>query len=242
MDQLATALTAADHRGRLVERSALVQGRDHLSAARQGVLRFQRRRHGRLPGPDREARLHQGPRRQHDLAAAVLSLAAARRRLRHRRLPQRQSAVRHARRLPALRARGASPRSAGDHRADHQPHLGPAPLVPGRAARADRARTSATTTSGATRRQVHGHAHHLHRHREIELGLGRGRAGVLLAPLLQPPAGSQLRQSAGAEGDLSGSCASGSTWAWTASGSMRSRTCASARAPATRTCPRRTRC
>jgi maltose alpha-D-glucosyltransferase / alpha-amylase len=34
------------------------------------------------------------------------------------------------------------------------------------------------------------------RHREIELDLGPGRAGLLLAPLLQPPAGPQLRQSA----------------------------------------------
>ncbi len=42
---------------------------------------------------------------------------------------------------------------------------------------------------------VQRHADHLHRHREVELGVGRRREGVLLAPVLQPPAGPQLRQS-----------------------------------------------
>ena len=73
--------------------SALVQGRDHLSAPRQVVLRRQQRRHRRFPRPDRQARLHRRSRRQRALAAAVLSLAAARRRLRHRRL--------HARSIPS---------------------------------------------------------------------------------------------------------------------------------------------
>ena len=36
---------------------------------------------GDFPGPDLQARLHRRARRQHDLAAAVLSVAAARRRL-----------------------------------------------------------------------------------------------------------------------------------------------------------------
>ena len=61
---------------------------DHLRAARQGVLRQQRRRHRRLPGPDREARLPPGAWGSLPLAAAVLPVAAARRRLRHRRLPR----------------------------------------------------------------------------------------------------------------------------------------------------------
>ena len=43
---------------------ALVQGRGHLPGARPCVLRQQRRRHRRLPGPDAEARLPAGPRRQ----------------------------------------------------------------------------------------------------------------------------------------------------------------------------------
>ena len=87
---------------------------------------------------------------------------------------------------------------------------------------------------------VRRHAHHLHRHREVELDVGRRRPAVLLAPLLQPPARPELRQPAGAEGDASRPCASGSTWAWTASGSTRFPTCSSAKARTTRTCPRRT--
>jgi maltose alpha-D-glucosyltransferase/alpha-amylase len=46
--------------------------------------RRQWRRHRRFRRPGAAARLHPGAGRQHDLAAAVLSVAAARRRLRHR--------------------------------------------------------------------------------------------------------------------------------------------------------------
>ena len=47
---------------------------------------------------------------------------------------------------------------------------------------------------------------------------------VLLAPLLQPPARPELRQPGGAARRCSGRWGSGSTWASTASGSMRSPT------------------
>ncbi|VXB82249.1 hypothetical protein BURKHO8Y_170042 [Burkholderia sp. 8Y] len=57
-------------------RSAVVQGRDHLSGAHQVVLRCEQRRHRRLPGLAREAGLHRGTGRRYHLAAAVLSLAA----------------------------------------------------------------------------------------------------------------------------------------------------------------------
>ena len=97
-------------RGESSRRPALVQGRHHLRTARQGLLRQQRRRHGRLPRPDREARLPAGPRRQHALAAAVLSLAPARRRLRHLRLPQRPSRLRHA--APTSASSSARPTGA----------------------------------------------------------------------------------------------------------------------------------
>ena len=42
--------------------------------------------------------------------------------------------------------------------------------------------------------EIPGCPHHLHRHREIELDLGRHGQGVLLASVLPPPAGSELRQ------------------------------------------------
>ena len=51
------------------------------------------------------------------------------------------------------------------------------------------------------RPEVSGGAHHLHRHRALQLDLGPGGQAVLLAPLLQPPAGSQLRQPRGPGGD-----------------------------------------
>ena len=86
----------------------------------------QQRRHRRLPRPDRQARLHRRPRRQHDLAAAVLSLAAARRRLRHRRLPRRPPRLRHDGRRQALHRRRPRARPARHHRAGDQPHLRPA--------------------------------------------------------------------------------------------------------------------
>ena len=46
------------------------------------------------------------------------------------------------------------------------------------------------------RQEVPRHPDHLPRHRDVELDLGPGRAGLFLAPLLRPPARSQLRQSA----------------------------------------------
>jgi hypothetical protein len=69
-------------------------------------FRRQQRRHGRLRRAD--AKLdYIATSAQRDLAAAVLSIALARRRLRHRRLRGDPSELRHDERLPALRARGA---------------------------------------------------------------------------------------------------------------------------------------
>ena len=74
------------------------------------------------------------------------------RRLRHRRLHRRPSRLRHAATTSsAFLARGAPARPARHHRAGHQPHLRPAPLVPARPPRAAAAAPSATSTSGATR-------------------------------------------------------------------------------------------
>ena len=107
-------LRRADARGR----SALVQGRGHLRAPRPRLLRQQRRRHRRLPRPDREARLPAGPRRHRDLAAAVLPLAAARTTATTspttRDVHPDYGTLRDFQRVPP---RGAPARAAGDHRA-----------------------------------------------------------------------------------------------------------------------------
>ena len=131
---------------------------------------------------------------------------------------------------------------ARDHRARHQPHVRPAPVVPGGAARADGLAEARLLRLERRSRHVRRHAHHLHRHREVELDVGRGREGVLLAPLLQPPAGPELRQPAGAEGGHPRDALLARHGRGRLPARRDSRTCASARAPTTRTCPRRTRC
>ncbi len=86
------------------------------------------------------------------------------------------------------------------HRAGHQPHLRPAPVVPGGAARPGRIARTRLLRLERHEPEVPGRPHHLHRHRDVELELGRHREGVLLAPLLPPPAGPELRQPGGARG------------------------------------------
>ena len=180
---------------------------------------------GDFEGVTSEARLRQGPRRHGDLGDAVLPLAAAGRRLRHRRLPRHQSGLRHDARLPPLRAGGARPRPEGHHRARHQPHLGPASLVPeGAALRKPGLRRARLLRLVRHRQEVPGHPHHLPRHGAFELDLGSGRAGLFLAPLLRAPARSQLRQSARARGRARDHARIGSTWASTACGSTPSPT------------------
>ena len=65
-------------------------------AARPGVLRQRRRRHRRFSRADAQARLHPVARRVVRLAPAVLPVAAARRRLRHRALRRRPQVLRDA--------------------------------------------------------------------------------------------------------------------------------------------------
>ena len=190
-----------------VRERPVVQGRHHLSASRQGVRRQQRRRHRRFRRPDREARLSAGPRRHHAVAAAVLSESRQGRRLRHRRLPAHQSRLRHDAGFPQLHDGGEAPRPSRHHRARHQPHLGSASLVQAGAAQRARQRCAQLVRLERHRPEIRRHAHHLHRHREIELDLGPGGQGLLLAPLLLAPAGSQLRQSARALGHGPGDAA-----------------------------------
>jgi maltose alpha-D-glucosyltransferase/alpha-amylase len=110
-------------------------------------------------------------------------------------------------------------RSAGHHRAGDQPYFRRPPVVPGRAQGAGRLARARLLRLERQRPEVPRHTHHLHRHRDLELDLGPGGQGLLLAPLLQPPARPELRQPAGARGVFKtmrfwldmGSTASGST-------------------------------
>ena len=115
----------------------------------------------------------------------------------------------------------------------------PAPVVPGVAQRPRRPLRRLLRLV-RHRRALPGRADHLRRHRAVELDLGPGAPAVLLAPLLQPPAGPQLRQPQGPRGDVRGARRSGSTWASTASGSTPCPTSTSARAPTARTSRRPT--
>ena len=131
-------------------RPAVVQARRLLRDPHPRLLRRQRRRLRRLPRADREARLPAVARRRLHLAAAVLPLAAARRRLRHRRLLRDPSRLRDGRRLPRLHRGRARARHPRDRRPRHEPHLDRPPVVPGVALEPGLAR-SATGTCGPTR-------------------------------------------------------------------------------------------
>ena len=104
---------------------------------------------GDLRGSDAAARLPRLARRRLPVAAAVLRLTAARRRLRRRALHRGAAGVRDARRLRRVRRRDARARHARDHRLRHEPHERPAPVVPGQPVATPTVRT-ATSTSGPT--------------------------------------------------------------------------------------------
>ena len=234
---------AAVHRRRRRRRrraGRLVPRRGHLRAPRPGLRRLQRRRHRRLQRARPAPRLPRRPRRHGDLAAAVLPVAAARRRLRHRRLPHRPPRLRRPAPVPALPRRRPRPQHPRDHRARRQPHVRPAPLVPAGpqgAARLDRARLLRVERH---HRPLRRRPHHLPGLRAVELDVGPGRRGVLLAPLLLPPARPQLRQPRRRGGHLRRPRLLARRWASTVCASTPCRTCSSARAPTARTCPRPT--
>ena len=89
----------------------------------RGVRRQQRRRHRRPQRPDREARLPAVARRRLHLAAAVLPLPAARRRLRRQRLHRRAAGVRHLGDFVEFVDAAHSAGHPGDHRLRHEPHV-----------------------------------------------------------------------------------------------------------------------
>ena len=127
----------------------MVQDRGLLRDPHARVLRRQRRRVRRLPGPDREARLPAVAGRRLHLAAAVLQVPAARRRLRHLGLLPHPARLRDRRRRARLH-RGRPPaRHPRDRRPGDEPHVVRPPVVPG-GARAPRTARSATGTCGRT--------------------------------------------------------------------------------------------
>ena len=135
------------------------------------------------------------------LAAADVPLAAARRRLRHRRLLRRQPRLRDDGRRPRVHHRGPPARHPGDRRSRHEPHVVGPRVVPARPRRARgvaRARLVRVVRHAAALR---GGADHLRRHRDLQLDVGRAGRRLLLASLLRPPARPELRQRRDARGD-----------------------------------------
>ena len=131
-------------------RPRLVQARGLLRGAGPRLRRHQRRRHRRPARPDRQAGLPAVARRRLPLAAAVLRVAAARRRLRHLRLHRRccrssAPSSDFVEFLDAAHERGM--RVIIDFVMNHTSR--PAPVVPGSPAATRTART-ATSTSGPT--------------------------------------------------------------------------------------------
>ena len=166
-------------------------------------------------GSHAQARLPPGPRRHCALAAPILSVAAARRRLRHLRLHGDPSRLRHAERFRSFLRRGAPPRPARHHRARAQPHVRPASLVPARTARRTRQSLARLLRLERHAGQIPGRPDHLQGLRNLELDLGSqsprpttGTASTRISPIST----STIRPS---ERRCSESSISGSTWAST---------------------------
>ena len=105
---------------------------------------------GDLPGITSRLPVPARPGRRRALDHAVLHLAAARPRLRRRRLPRRRPAVRHARRRRRPAGRGPRARAQGGRRPGAQPHLERARVVPRGPGRRRPAAPSGPATSSAT--------------------------------------------------------------------------------------------
>ena len=172
------------------------------------------------------------------LAAAVLPLAAARRRLRHRRLlhgprPTTGRSTTFATFVEAAHERGmrviadlVMNHTSSDHPWFQESRLGP-----------DDAEARLVRLVGH-RAPLRGRADHLRRHASRRTGRGtRCAAPYFWHRFFSPPARPQLRQPRGRRRRCSTCCASGSTSASTASGSTPSRTSSSARGRTARTSP-----
>ena len=120
-----------------------------------------------------------------------------------------------------------------NHTSDQHPWFQAVPQRPGRPVRR-------LLRLGRRRQAVPGRPDHLRRHRDLQLDLRPGPQAVLLAPVLLPPAGPELREPARCRRRSWPRCGSGWTSASTGSGWTPCRTCTSGRAPTARTCRRPT--
>ena len=153
-------LYRTDPAARARTRPAVVQTRGLLRGDGAVVRRQQRRRLRRPRRPHLQARLPAVARHRRALAAAVLPVAAARRRLRRLRLQGGAPRVRHARRVPRPRHEGARAQHARRDRLPAQPHLRRARVVPAvprrprgpvrRLLRVERHRRRSTRTSASS--------------------------------------------------------------------------------------------
>src|SRR5205823_5617245 len=104
------------------------------------------------------------------------------------RLQQRQPDVRHARRRQSARQGGAPQRHPRHQRARVQPHIGPAPVVPARAARAAGQPAARLLRMERAEAEVPGRANHLQGLRELRQHVDAGyRNRMLLAEANQWP-------------------------------------------------------
>ena len=159
---------------------------------------------GDLPGCRERIDYLAGPRRELRLADAVLSLAPARRRLRHHRLLRRRPAARARTATSSTLVRTARDRGlrviadlVPNHTSDQHPWF--------QAAR-ERARQPVPRLLRLGRREAGGEAgrRRLPRPGEVELGLRPTRQALVPAPLLLPPARPQRRQPGRARRDRAG--------------------------------------
>ena len=158
---------------------------------------------------------------------ADVSLAAGGLRLRHRRLHGDRSAVRHDGGLRQPGAGGEAARHPRHHGLCDQPHLRPAPVVPGVAVVATNPKRDwYVWRDGKGRPHDKAAAEQLAVVvRPLGLEVGSEDRPVLLPLLLCAAAGPELAQPRSTQGDVWRDATSGWTRAWRASASMRSRGC-----------------
>ncbi len=185
--------TGAQH-ARL-ERSSVVERRDHLPDLPALLCRQQRRRHRRSQRRTAPSRplAEAGHRRR--LAVANLPLADAGCRLRHQRLLRCRPAVRLAGRHRSPDQRGARTGHAPAAGFRAQPHLGPTPLVPRVAQRTRQSQTRLVRLA----RPAEQLARTAERRRRLDLG--RGHPAVLPAPVPAAATGPELAQPRSGRGD-----------------------------------------